>query len=226
MSSEFVALKAEDKDKILIQMQAFESQIFFKFPGSEVYKVKALPSGSKKNLICKRPTDLPMSLSKKPVTLNFVINAEVYFMNSVILVDHNRIHFSLEGDILHLARRKDRRLKLPEDYDATFMIKRIGGQMSFVRAQLLDISTEGCKLGMNSAVPDVAADYMIEGRLRVLKKDAIEIQGTVRHKKSPKSGTWKQVFGVKFVGLNQVTNLKLKTLINELQREIFLKVLE
>jgi hypothetical protein len=219
-------LKTEERDKIITQTKAYEASVYFKFANTGVYKTKATQSGSRRVLSCKRPSALPMTLSNKPVTLNFVLNSEVYFLVTIVSIDQKGIHFNVDTDVFHLARRKNRRLKIPKDYEANLMIKRMSGQMAFLRGIIIDISTGGCRLALNTDVPLIESNFNLEGTLKIGGRQPIDVQGLVRYHRLYVRKDHKQIFGVQFTDLNSYAESRIQATILDLQRELFLKVLE
>lgn len=224
--SEFKPLGSEEKIKIMQQMQAVEALIYFKFSDTEVIKVKALPTGSRKIISCKRPPEIKPAHTNKSVTLNFVLNHEIYFMSTLINVGPKEIHFNLEPNLLHLVRRKNPRIKIPANYDAVLTLKRLDKQITFLKAQVLDFSNEGIRLGLASADPEIPSGAVLEGTLKIPGKQGLEINGQIRHVKRHPRSDHKQVFGVKFEGMSAYSASRIKGIFLELQRELFLRILE
>jgi hypothetical protein len=224
--SGFKALKSDEKIKVVTQMQAFETQIYFKFLDSEVFKVKPTSSGAGRMISCKRPPSLPITYSNQRVTMNFVLNSEVYFMNTVLAIDARQIHFSLDSDLFLLARRKSKRLRVSPESDAMIMIKRINDQTAFLRAPIVDISGEGCRLALNTDTPSIPVNARIEGTIRVPNKQGVDIQAVVKNRRASTKGAHKQIFGIEFAGLSAYTSSRIQGLILEIQRELLLKALE
>ncbi len=222
----FKPLRPEEKQRLISQAQAFEASVYFKFPDSPVFKTQALPSGSKKLISCPRPTKLAINQSNKPVTLNFVINSEIYFLVTVINIDQRKIHFNIDTDIFHLVRRKNRRLKIPHDYEAHWMIKRLGGQMAFLRGILTDISDGGCRVALNTELPLVRVDQAIEGTLRIGSRLPIDVQGKVIYHKLHVRKEHKQIFGIQYTDLAPTAEKRINATMLDLERELFLKILE
>ncbi len=226
MMEGFKVLKLDEKSRLIAQAQAFESSVYFKFPDSRVFKTQALPSGSKKMISCDRPVSLANHQTNRTVTMNFVVNSEVYFLVTVINIDQKKIHFNINTDIFHLARRKNRRLRIPKDYEVHLMIKRLGGQMAFLRGIVTDLSDGGCRVALNTELPLVEANVQIEGTLKIGSRLPFEIQGIVKYHKLHVRKDHKQVFGIEYVDLGLSLNLKMKAILLDLERELFLKVLE
>ena len=222
----FKPLRPEEKQRLISQAQAFEASVYFKFPDSAVFKTQALPTGSKRLISCPRPVSLAIHQSNKPVTLNFVLNTEIYFLVTVINIDQKKIHFNIDTDIFHLARRKNRRIKIPHDYEAHWMIKRLGGQMAFLRGILTDISDGGCRVALNTEQPLVMIDQSIEGSLKLGSRLPIEVQGKVVYHKLHVRKEHKQIFGIQYKDLADSVEKKIQSTMLDLERELFLRILE
>ncbi len=219
-------LTPEEKQRVISQAQAFEASVYFKFPDSPVFKTQALPLGSKKLISCLRPLDLALQQSSKAVTMNFLINSEIYFLVTIINIDQKKIHLNIDTDIFQLARRKNRRLKVPKDYEAFWMIKRLDEQMAFLRGIITDISDGGCRIALNTELPLVEVGQKIEGSLKIGIIFPIEVKGIVRYHKLHVRKEHKQVFGIEYTEIVVSVENRIKAMLLDLERELFLKVLE
>lgn len=224
--SDFKTLKSEAKTKVIVQMRAFEATVYFKFPETDVFRTKPLSLGSGRVLVCRRPAGLPIKFSKGKATLNFVLDSEVYFMSTTATIEHRQVHFSLDPEVLHLARRKNFRLKIPAGYEATLMIKRVGGQISFLRGSLINVSSDGCRLSLNATTPKIPVGEEVTGSLNIEKFPPIEVRGVVKYSRAKTSGGQKQVLGIVFRMLSSSAVSRIQALVLDLQRELFLKALE
>lgn len=223
---EFKVLKPAAKRKILTQVQALGSSVYFKFPQSIVYKTKAHLVIPDTIISCPKPSTLPLIRTKRKVTMNFVINSEVYFMVTDLTADAKQVYFGLSSDVMLLARRKNSRLKMPEDFDASIIIKRVAGETTIIRASIKDLSSEGCRAAIAGATPVLTQGEVVEGTLRFPEKKPVDIQALIKYQKSHPRSREKQVFGLQFIGLSDFTATKLQALNLDLQREIFLRTLE
>ena len=220
-------LTADQKLRLATEVQIFEASVYFKFLQSPVFKTHALLSSpGKKIMTCQRPKELAISHSGKTATINFVINSEIYFLVAVIGIDAKKIEFSIDSDVFHLSRRKNRRVRLPKGYEASWMIKRLGGQMAFLRGIMIDISELGCKLALNTDTPLVQVDQEVEGTLKITSRLPIDVHGMVRYHKLHVRKEHKQIFGIQFTHLTDTAQKRIKATVLDLEREFFLQVLE
>lgn len=218
----FRQLKIKEKTSLLAQAQKEQVSVYFKFPNSMVFRTRLLSSFARKRISCKRPTSLPASVSQRRVTLNFVLDQEMYFMATTLSVENETIHFNADNDIFHLARRKSKRFKFPINAQASLFVKRINGELSFLKTILIDISNSGCRVGFNLEIPLIKMKDSIEGSIRISNYQSINIEGSVLSHKISFKGPFKQIFGLKFSDLSPYNQARMTALIMLLQREFYL----
>lgn len=222
----FEVLNIKDKAQIINFAQSNQASVYFKHETTPVFKTHVVANSSKKIITCVRPENLPFSLNNKTVTVNFVVDQEIYFLVTVVTIDPKFVYFNIDTDFFHLARRKNRRLKIPKDYEALFMVKRLATQMSFLRAIVMDLSKEGCRLSLNTDHPLVCLSDTIEGTLKLGDRPSVDMKGVVRYHKLVSNESYKQTFGVQFVDLTLGKTETIEKIVMDLQRELFLRMLE
>ena len=218
----FKKLLPEDRETILLRAIDEGAIFVFKSPQKTV-RAKINNLKRPNYITCDRPADLAMLRTKEDVIVVLVLSDERYFFKSFAFVDDGYLFFKRKVDFFHLVRRKNKRLRFPAKYEATLMIKRLNGSLSFLRGIIADFSDTGCRLGLINDIPKIRIGDEIVGNLKMGEKRSIEVTANVKHHEIKKSGQIKQTFGLSFVFSTSHAKSMVKSLFLELQRELFIE---
>lgn len=217
----FKKLSISERRDLLDEVFDRNITVSFKFEDSIVYKVKLTRAKKTNILSAKRPSNLPGSLHQKLVTVIIPVDQERYFFTSQVQIDSQHVHMSAESEIFHLHRRRTRRTVVPSVYPAYFMIKKVHGSLSFLKAVILDISDDGMKVALNSEVPVLRAGLEVVGTLRLGTRRGIEIKTRIRHHKSFPKAAMKQVFGLQIEDMSDYSRSMFANQLLDFQRDLF-----
>lgn len=218
----FRKLLPEDRE-IILQKALREKAIFvFKTPQKAV-KAKINNLKRANYISCTCPAELHALRTREDVIVVMVLEGERYFFKSFAFLDEGMLLFKRKVDFYHLVRRKNKRLKIPASFPASLMIKRLNGNLSFLKGIVFDISDTGCQLGLNTEVPKLKLGDELIGNLKMGDRRAVEITGIVKHHVLPKSGAMKQTFGLNFEFPHGHASTLIRNLFLDLQRELFVE---
>lgn len=216
----FRKLSPEDRE-VILQRGLKENALFvFKSP-QKVLKARFASLKRPNYISCILPLDLVSLRTKEDVIVVMVLEDERFFFKTFAFIDDGQLLFKRKVDFFHLIRRKNKRLKLPTGFEATLMVKRLNGNLSFLRGLVLDFSDTGCRVGLITDLPKIGVGDEITGNLRMGDKRAVEITATVKHHKIARSGAIKQSFGLQFALPSTHARNVIKALFLDLQRELF-----
>lgn len=209
-----------------MRAQEKKASLYFKFPNSMVYRTQLFPTYSKRKLSCVRPSSLPEYVSQKKVTMSFMVDQEFYFMSTNIHIDGDTITFNTDVDVQHLVRRRMKRIKLPADAGASLFIKKLNGELSFIKTVLIDVSIQGCRAGFNLELPLISTNDVIEGFLRFGQYQSLNLNAKVLSQRVSFRGGYKQIFGLKFSEFSTYNMNRLKTILLLMQTNPVIKSLQ
>lgn len=217
----FKKLTASEKKDLIQEVIEKNITTSFKFENSEVFKVK-LVQGKKWNILsAKKPVNISSSYHQKMATIIVPVDQERYFFVSSVQIDSQFVHFGSEIEIYHLHRRSLRRTVVPNIYPAYFMIKKVHGNLSFLKGIILDISDHGMKIALNSEVPQLKAGFEILGTLRLGTRRGIEVKARIRHHKNFPNAAMKQVFGLEIEDMSEYSRSMYRNQLLDFQRDLF-----
>jgi hypothetical protein len=217
----FKKVSEETKEKILQYALINKTQIVFKYSDTRVIKTRIENLSRKYYITCKRPKDLLTLKTKEEAIAVIPYEDERYFFKSFLHIEGNNLLFLRDSEFYHLKRRQNKRLKVPSNYPASFMIKKQNHNLTFLKAVIIDFSDTGCKVSLNTETPIFKKGDEVIGTIRLGNKNGVEVHAEVKHHYRTEKGKFKQTFGVKFVKLSNYQESYIKTLFQELQREIF-----
>lgn len=217
----FKKLNSAEKKSLLKEIYDRNLVLHFKFENSQVYKAKLVRAKKSSALSVRRPSQLSIRFHQKLATVIIAIEQERYFLVSSASLDLQSVNFGTESAIYHLQRRKLRRMPVPGVYPASLMIKKIGGNLSFLKAVIIDISDLGLRVGLNSEVPLIKVGLEVIGTLRLGTRRGIEIKARVRHLTHHSRSSLKQIFGLEIIEMSDYSQSLYKNQLLELQRDIF-----
>jgi hypothetical protein len=218
----FRKLLPEDREKVLQKGLQDGAQFVFKSPQKAV-RVKLNNLKRPNYITCNRPAEVASLRTKEDVIVVMVLDDERYFFMSFAFVDDGFLFFKRKVDFFHLVRRKNKRLKFPANFEAILMIKKLNGNLSFLRGIVSDFSDTGCRLGLITELPKIGIGDQIVGNLKMGDKRSIEITAVVKHHEKSRAGATKQTFGLNFVFPTSHAKNMVKSLFLDLQRELFVE---
>lgn len=217
----FKKISEETKEKILQHAFLNRTQIVFKYSDSKVIRARIDNLNRKYYITCRRPKDLLTLKTKEEAIAVIPYDEERYFFKSFLHIEGNFLLFRRDAEMYHLKRRKSKRLKIPGTYPASLMIKKQNHNLTFLKAVIIDFSETGCKLALNTDTPIFKKGDEIIGTIRMGNKNGVEVHAELKHHYRTEKGKFKQTFGIKFVKLSNYQESYIKTLMQEIQKEIF-----
>ncbi|MBL7542981.1 MAG: PilZ domain-containing protein [Bdellovibrionaceae bacterium] len=222
MAELFKKILPEERELLL--QKALKEKAFFVFKGTQKAIKSKINDLKRPNYItCVCPAELMSLRTRQDVIVVMVLGEERYFFKSFVFADDGFLLFKRKVDFYHLVRRKDKRQRLPNSFPASLMIKRLNGNLSFLKGIVLDFSDKGCRLGLNTEVPKLQVGDDITGNLKMGERRAVEVTGTIKHHVKSKSGALKQTFGLNFQFPHGHASSLVKSLFLDLQRELFVE---
>lgn len=221
MTDNFKKLSDEHKERILQYSLLNKTQIVFKYSDTKVIRARIDNLNRKYYITCKRPKDLIALKTKEEAIAVLPYEDERYFFKSFLHIEGNYLLFRRDAVMYQLKRRRNKRLKIPSSYPASFMIKKQNHNLTFLKAVIIDFSDSGCKVSLNTETPVFQKGDEVLGSIRIGDKNGVEVHGEVKHHYKSESGKYKQTFGLKFVKLSNYQESYLKTLFLDIQRLIF-----
>lgn len=221
MDGMYKKLNQSERKDLFKEVLDKKIQLHFKFQKSPVYRTKLFPTNKNVFLAAKKPANLPPFFHMETATIIIPMDQERYFFTSQVFIEEKMVHFKADTEVFHLHRRKNRRLVIPAQYPAFFMVKRVNDDLSFLKAVIGDISDGGCKLHLNSEFPSISFGQTLLGTVRLGTRRGIELKGAVRHHRNRRSGPYKQSFGIEFVEMSPYSGTLLANQLLDLQRDLF-----
>jgi hypothetical protein len=221
----FSKLSADERLRLFKDLANVRGEIVCKGERDDVFRLTVERATGKQELQCSVPFGFSLPNSESDILGNFFIGGERYFFKTPVRVEGNIVILRMDTEIFHLQRRQNYRIRIPEKYQATLLISSHNKAAIKLSAQLIDLSSGGCRVALAASLPILETGDRIDGHIVIGKKDSIEIEGTVRHHKLEKSvPTTKQIFGVEFKALSTTIEGKIFAITMELHREFFSKL--
>lgn len=217
----FKKLSKEESADLLRRIHEDRCVVFFKFPSSPVYKTKAGGRNWGHSILCARPANLVDDHKGKEGTINVVAGGQIYFIRARAKYDRRKLHLELQTEIHQLVRRKNRRLRIPEGREASFITKSVVGKTLFLKGVVQDISLQGCRLALNVSQPALKSGDVLIGHLKVGRRRTQLVTGTVRHHRKMQTGRYDQIFGLQFTSFDGDSEMKVGEMLVDLQRDNF-----
>lgn len=149
------------------------------------------------------------------IIANFAVAEEKYFMQSEYDTRAG-VHILRPPEAIYLLqRRAHSRVNLPEGTERGVNIIKHNGKVSFIRAELLDVSAGGCRILCAGIGPRFAAGDTLTAVMHIKDKWRFEVEGQIRH---CIPGDANLIFGVQFINLNNTISQKIMMMMLELQR--------
>ncbi len=222
MENIFKKLSADEREVVLQKALKQKAFFVFKMP-TRIIKSKIITLKKTAYITCVCPSDLHTLRTRHEVIIVLVLEGERYFFKSFAYVAEGFLMFRRKVDFYHLIRRRNKRLKIPQAYPASLMIKRHNSGLAFLKSLMFDFSESGCKVGLNTEVPKIEVGDELVGNLRMGDRRAVEVTGVVKHASRSKSGAIRQTLGLSFEFPQNQSTTQVKNLFLDLQRELFIE---
>lgn len=218
----FSKVSPDERQRLFKDLAAVRGIITGKGDGDEVYRLVLERTVANMELQCSISFGFPSPKKEKDLLVNFFIGGERYFFKTPVRVDADIVILRMDGDLFHLQRRQNYRIKIPENYQAHLLISKRNKITEKLRGQLYDLSSGGCRVVLMANSPILEPGDHIEGFIQIGRRDTLEIEGTIRHHKLEKAvSVHKQIFGVEFKPLTPLLEGKLFAITMDLHREFF-----
>jgi hypothetical protein len=221
----FNKLTESERDRLLRDLADVHGDILCKGDGEDLYRLKVERIGNNKELYCLAASPTAIPESETDLLGNFSLGGERYFFRSPAIIHQEFVTLRADGEVFHLQRRQNYRLKIPANYRALFTIMSHQGKPMKVNADILDLSTGGCKAELKTAGLVLLEGDEIEGMLLIAGREAIGIKGVIRHRKAEATNLGsRQTFGVEFSGVSAPLEAKLFAITMDLHRQFFTRL--
>lgn len=222
MENIFKKLSVDEREVVLQKALKQKAFFVFKMP-TRIIKTKINTLKKPSYITCSCPSDLHTLRTRHEVVIVLVLDGERYFFKSSAFVAEGFLMFRRKVDFYHLIRRRNKRLKIPNVYPASLMIKRHNDGLAFLKSLIFDFSESGCKVGLNTEIPKIEIGDELVGNLRMGDRRAVEVTGVVKHATRSKSGAIRQTLGLSFEFPQNQSTTQVKNLFLDLQRELFIE---
>lgn len=221
----FNKLTESERDRLFRDLADVHGEILCKGDGDDLYRLKVERIGSKSELYCLVAGGTTIPAAEQDLLGNFFLGGERYFFRTPAQIHGEFITLRADQDTFHLQRRQNYRVKIPMNYRALLGILNYDGRPVKINAEIVDLSTGGCKAQVKANELPMTEGRELSGVLLIAGRDAIEIKGLVRHHKTEGTGpTAKQSFGLEFTGLTAPTEAKLFSITMDLHRQFFTRL--
>lgn len=212
--------KEEDKIRLWQDLADAKGEILCKGKDDNLCNVKALFFNPKtKNLECRFNSSTKLTAREDYLGYIF-IGGEKYYFQSTAQFQQEFVVVPLPKELYHLQRRQNYRVHIPTGYKGSFEIKKLRGAAVKTACELLDLSSQGCKLGCSLIKESLQVDDRISGHLHLGSRAPIELEGVVRHVQNDTTKN-QQIFGVEWTSLSPILENRLFALTMEIHKEVF-----
>lgn len=218
----FSKVSNDEKLRLFKDLANVRGEIICKGDGDDIYRMIVERATAKQELQCSVPFGLQLPKNEKELLGNFFLGGERYFFKTPVLVNSDVIILRMDADLFHLQRRQNYRIKIPENYQATFLVSSLNKAPTKLSGQIFDLSSGGCRVVLTASTPILEHGDILSGHIVIGKRDPLEIEGVIRHHKLEKGAALtKQIFGVEFRQLSSLIEGKLFAITMDLHREFF-----
>ncbi|WP_413291621.1 flagellar brake protein [Bdellovibrio sp. HCB337] len=218
----FSKVNNEERLRLFKDLATIRGEIACKGESDEIYRLTVERTSGKVELQCSIPFGLAAPAQEKELLGNFFIGGERYFFKTPVRVEKDVVILRMDGELFHLQRRQNYRIKIPDSYQAHILITAHNKGKVKLKGQIYDLSSGGCRVVFHGADPAIESGDYIDGHIVIGRREPLEIESTVRHHKIEKSGNAsKQIFGLEFKSLSTQVEGKLFAITMDLHREFF-----
>lgn len=218
----FSKVSSDERLRLFKDLATVRGEILCKGDSNDIYRFVVERATGKQELHCSIPFGLSLPTKEQELLGNFFIGGERYFFKTPVRVENDVVILRMDADLFHLQRRQNYRIKIPDSYQAQFLITSHNKRPIKLSGQIYDLSSGGCRVSLAAADPILETEDRIDGHIAIGNREPLEIEGTIRHHKIEKSGALtKQIFGVEFKPLSTQIEGKLFAITMDLHREFF-----
>lgn len=212
--------KEEDKIRLWQDLADAKGEILCKGKDENLCNLKALFFNPKtKSLECRFNSNTKLTAREDYLGYIF-IGGEKYYFQSTAQFQQEFVAIPLPKELYHLQRRQNYRVHIPTGYKGSFEINNLRGEIVKTVCDLLDLSSQGCKLGCRASKEGLQVDDRISGHLLLGNRPPIELAGVVRHVQTDTVKN-QQIFGVEWAPLSPIVENRLFALTMEIHKEVF-----
>ena len=196
-------------------------EILAKGKEDAVCKLKVTLHNLKNNSLVCRPSSKDKLKDSENYLGYFFLGGEKYYFQSAAEIKDDNVIVPLPSEIYHLQRRQNYRVRIPQGYKGFYNIIAVNDQAQHIKGQLVDISSQGCRVVYHLKNPLMKISDKVVGSLLIGDRAPIEIQGLVRHIKVNDGNKVIQTFGIEFSPLEPILESKLFAISMEIHKELF-----
>lgn len=196
-------------------------EILAKGKEDAVCKLQVTVHNLKNNSLVCRPISKDKLKDQESYLGYFFLGGEKYYFQSAAEAKDGNVIVPLPAEIYHLQRRQNYRVRIPQGYRGFYNIVFVNGQAQNIQGQLVDISSQGCRVIYHLKNPLMKISDKVIGTLLIGDRSPIEIQGLVRHIKIDEGNKVIQTFGIEFSPLEPILESKLFAISMEIHKELF-----
>lgn len=203
-----------EKEKIFFDMAEAKSTIIAKtgVPDSALITLHASIFSSQK-LYCTTTGKLP---APGEMTFQVLLGGEKYIWLSSCEVQKDIVVIHLDAEVFHVQRREDYRIRLPQNFSASFLCQKH-------KYQLVDLSGGGFRILIRPTPPTFKIGDEVQGELNLPDRQPLAIRGVVVHEKDDEVHK-EQTLGVQFKGLTEMDKNRLIAVVMDLYRQLFARI--
>jgi len=218
----FSKVSTDEKLRLFKDLATVRGEVICKGDSDDIYRLTAERAIGKLELQCSVPFGFVKPEQEKELLGNFFIGGERYFFKTPVKVNHDVVVLRMDTELFHLQRRQNYRIRIPESYQAQLLITAHNKLRVKLSAQVIDLSSGGCRVSLTASTPLIENEDRIDGYLVIGKRESLAVECIVRHHKSEKHvTTLKQIFGLEFKELSPQVEGKIFAITLDLHREFF-----
>ena len=219
----FTKVNDQEKQRLFKELATSRTKLICKGVGDQIYHFIAERNHPNNTVICSIPFGIPQPDKDNDLICNFFLGGERYFFRSLAITKNDQVELSYEGELFHLQRRQNYRIKIPENYSAICLITEHKSIPVKLSAHIYDISSGGIRVELIANEPVLISGDSVTAHIFIGKREALQVEGIVRHHKLEKFATKpsKQIFGVEFTEMGSFIEGKLFAITMDLHREFF-----
>lgn len=167
--------------------------------------------------------ELHKNLIGTKIFCQFTLAGEKYFFNGILKVENIQLVITQVKQIFLLQRRNNFRVKIPPNYGAYLIFKKINGSDCEIKSQLLDFGAGGVKAKLAKIHFPLIEGDPVNVILKIHTKDEISLLGEIKNISTHYYEADFISFGVMFTNINPEMEARLFSIANDLYRELYSK---
>lgn len=211
----------EEQKKIFDAVIKARSIFMCKSKRDEVFQLIPQHLSKDQAVVCAFPSDEVQKI-ETPVGLlaQFSLGGEQYFFQGNLELKGTSLAIAISGDIYHLQRRQNYRVKIPSTKKAAADVTHLDSQLH-LKAVPIDLSAGGCRVMIPLPHREWQIDDVLKIDFHLGGHPAMKLTGKVRHLKSESSPSPSLAVGIQFLNLTAAEEKVLFSITMELYREFF-----